>query len=245
MTRTLTVALILTCTAGCTSLRGAKSDAPSPMRPSDLSFLHPIAQPAADVVRQCAAVTEDGRDHTYIFLVNGLDPLYVANLNGLAQHVKELGYRRCYCGQMGRAALFGEVIRKVRAEDASARFVVVGYSTGANAVRTLAHELKRDGVRLDLLVYLGGDTIKNVPYSRPENVERILNVTGHGLLWLGYDLFFNGADLDGAANHRLDARHLLVPSRPETAQLLARHLAAVSAAAPANAPHGVVTAARR
>jgi hypothetical protein len=135
---------------------------------------------------------------------------------------------------MHHANLFRQRIRAVRQLDPGARIVVVGFSTGANCVRKLAHELKEDGVRLDLLVYLGGDTIRNAPQSRPENAANILNINGHGMVFHGRDLFFCGEDLDGAWNHRLDARHMTLPSRAETAELLVQYLAAIAQQLPAN-----------
>ncbi len=75
---------------------------------------------------------------------------------------------------------------------------MLGYSAGANRARQLANELNAKGVRVDLLVYLGGDTIDNTAASRPPNVGQIVNITGHGYLPRGGDLFFNGTDLDGA-----------------------------------------------
>ena len=63
-------------------------------------------------------------------------------------------------------------------------------------------------MRIDLLVYLGGDSILNDDASRPANVGRIVNITGHGSLLLGYDLFLKGDNIQGASNHRLDVRAL-------------------------------------
>ena len=84
--------------------------------------------------------------------------------------------------------------------------------------------LKEDAIRIDLLVYLGGDTIKDGDLSRPDNVGRILNITGHGLILLGGDLFFRGDDIKGASNHRLDARHFMLPTRAEAMELLVQYV---------------------
>jgi hypothetical protein len=79
-------------------------------------------------------------------------------------------------------------------------------------------------VPIDLLVYLGGDTIKDGDRSGPENVRRILNICGHGMILLGYDLFVCGEEIKGASNHRLDARHFLLPTRADAAELLVRYV---------------------
>jgi hypothetical protein len=59
-------------------------------------------------------------------------------------------------------------------------------------------------------------------------VAKVLNINGHGLVLLGYDAFFCGWDIDGASNHRLDSRHILLPSRAEAAEILVQHLVAVA-----------------
>ena len=193
----------------------------------DLSHLHPIQDPDPRVVDLCNSVPQREKDRTHIYFVNGIDPLYVGNFNGLARLVRSLGFHHGCCGQMHHTGQFGRDIRKVRRDDYAARVVLVGFSAGANCVRDLAHELNRDGVPIDLLVYIGGDTVKNCPYNRPENANRLLNITGHGLIFLGRDLYFWGDEIDGAINHRLDARHILLPSQARTADLLLLHLVEV------------------
>jgi hypothetical protein len=81
---------------------------------------------------------------------------------------------------------------------------------------------------VDRLVYLGGDFIPNSPGSRPSNVAAVVNIRGHGAMFSGRDLFFNGADLDHASNLRLDSRHFLLPSREQTMDTLASELASLA-----------------
>ncbi len=107
---------------------------------------------------------------------------------------------------------------------------MVGFSIGANRECRLAHELREKGVAIDLLVYIGGDTIDNVPANRPANVGQLVNITGHGYLPRGGDLFYNGTELDGASNQRLNARHILLPTRAETVETLTTHFIAVAQA---------------
>jgi hypothetical protein len=212
---------------GCATVKTHLDSAPPPGL--ECGFLHPIEAPPPQVIERCAVAPPRTREHVYVYLVNGFDPLYVGNLKGLRDYVKQLGFTHAYCGEMTQMPLLRSEIRKVYRVDPAARFVLAGYSAGANAVRDLAHDLKSDGISVDLLVYIGGDTIRNVPASKPDNVRTLLNINGHGLVLLGYDVCFKGSDIDGAVNHRLDARHMLLPSRPQTAELLAQHLAEVTA----------------
>jgi hypothetical protein len=224
MVRHLVLALFVLLSGGCATWHpgGGKAE-PLPYG-VDLSFIHPIEDPGPQPKQACAGLPLEARDHVYVYFINGLDPLCVGNFKGLCHYVKTLGFSHCYYGEMWHMRLFREMIGKVRTRDPAARIVLVGYSAGANCVRDLSHDLKQDGLRVDLLVYIGADTIRNVAHSRPDNAGRLLNVTGHGLAFLGYDLIFNGADIDGAVNHRLKSRHMLLPSRKQTAELLVSNL---------------------
>jgi hypothetical protein len=222
-------------TSGCATLHG---DVPTSGRAAgpDLSFVHPVTAPNPQLAGLCAAVPQAVRDHTYVFFINGNDPLYLGNVKGLSAAVKALGFPHCYCGQMGHAGEFRRAIGKVCAAEPEARIVLVGYSAGANRVRDLCHDLEQVRVRVDLLVYLAPDLLRNEPRSRPANAAAVLNITGHRHILLGYDLLGPGLHLEGASNHRLDARHALLPSRPETVDLLVRGIVAACQGPPANAP---------
>jgi len=218
--------------AGCSSFNSALP-APERAKPDssalsmdagDLSRVHPLEKLKPHVKQLGESVPQETKDHTYLFFINGLDPYYLANFRGQCQYMKTLGYNNAYCGQMSHADLFGKMIKKVRKDDPQAQLVVIGYSSGANSARTLANQLKDEGVPIDLLVYLGGDMIQDGERSRPQNVGRILNICGHGMILLGYDLFVYGDEIKGASNHRIDARHFLLPTRAEAVELLVRYV---------------------
>lgn len=193
-------------------------------------FLHPIQKPEHlnypcwCAGRQCCCC----KDHVYIFGVNGLNPLCTGNFNGLCSYLREEGYENTYFGQLYTSHFYCSKIRKIIADDPSAKVVLIGFSLGTNYVRCMANMLAKDGVKIDLLVYLGGDTIFDTPSSCPENVCRVLNITSHGLCLMGGDLLFKGADLPCARNVRLDTRHILIPSRRETLELIMEELLAIS-----------------
>jgi hypothetical protein len=224
--------LFLAGLAGCSSLNSTMPALEQPKRVSaalsmdagDLSRVHPLEKPKPYVEQLGESVPQEIKDHTYLFFINGLDPYFLANFRGQCQYMKTLGYSNAYCGQMSHADLFGKMIKRIRKDDPQAQVVVIGYSTGANSARTLANQLKEEGLLIDLLVYLGGDLIKDGERSRPENVGRILNICGHGMIFLGYDLFVCGDEIKGASNHRLDARHFLLPTRAQAAELLVRYV---------------------
>jgi hypothetical protein len=229
-TRRCLPALLLLGCLGCASLPGGPAS--TDCGPRGMSFVHRLGAPPAPLLQACHAVPVEARNRVYLFAVNGLDPLYQGNLNGLCANMQQLGFANVYCGQLWQINAFRDQIGAIRRTDPDARIAVLGYSAGATRVCQLAHDLQKQGVALDLLVYLGGDQIANTPACRPANVGQILNITGHGWLLHGRDLFCNGADLDGAKNQRLDVRHMLLPTRAETVESLAVHLSALAQAPP-------------
>jgi hypothetical protein len=225
-------ALLLFGCLGCAGLRGGPAS--SDCGPRGCSFVHRLGDPPPHLVQACKSIPPEARERVHLFVINGLDPLYLGNLNGLCACMQQLGFANVHCGQLWQAAAFRDQIGAIRRADPQARIALLGYSAGANRVCRLAQELQTEGVAIDLLVYLGGDQIENTPACRPANVGQVLNITGHGFLLHGGDLFRHGADLDGARNERLDTRHLLLPTRGETVELLAVHLIAIAhAPAPA------------
>jgi hypothetical protein len=145
-----------------------------------------------------------------------------------------LGFEHSSFGQVYDFLYFEEEIRRIHREDPEARFVLVGFSLGANVIMDMTQSLLADDITIDLLVYLAGDTLRNTPECRPENARRILHITSASGVWLPGGLF-DGAGLDGADNVWLeDVGHFDVPTHPRTLAALACGLAEVAAAPGAN-----------
>jgi hypothetical protein len=184
-----------------------------------LGFLHPLPASEPVICRQCRSLPPEAKDHVYVFLVNGLDPLYIANLNGLSAYLQSaLGFKQVEAGQMTSALALRSRITHIRASDPQARIVLLGFSAGANCVRSLAHALKKDDVTIDLLIYLGGVTVFDGNYSRPENARRIVNIN--------CDWALKG-DIGGARNEHLPVRHFGLPSCARTIEILTEELVAL------------------
>jgi hypothetical protein len=208
-----------------------------PMRPEPLvkefglgHLVHPLEEP--EFIQYPPGCPERcHREHVYVFAINGLNPLCLGNFNGMCGYLRRQGFEHVYFGQAYTSFWFADEIQEVRARDPAAKIVLIGFSWGANCVRSLAHQLGDDGIPVDLMIYLVGDTIWNTPYSRPPNVRRIVNIRGQGLVLLGG--VCDGADIDGARNEHLDCRHILAPSRRETLEIVTEELLAVSCFPPA------------
>jgi hypothetical protein len=187
------------------------------------SLTQPIQEPASSPLRAVS-----GQDHVYIFAINGLDPLCLGNFNGACRYLQSRGYANVRFGQLHSSHTFDREIRAVWASDPCAHIVLIGYSFGCNYCRFIANDLARDGIPIDLLAYVAGDTIMDTPRSHPSNVDRVLNITAHGCFIYGSDLTYMGYELTGARNQRLNVLHLQVPSQRETITLLLEELSAVA-----------------
>src|SRR5262249_25277864 len=200
-------------------------------------YVHPVPPPEPELAEPCLALPRGCRDHVYVFLVNGFDPTHVANFDGVRDDLDKLGFHKVYFAAMFHAPCILSRTRRLHHDDPQARFVLVGYSLGANTVRTIAQHLRPDGIDIELLAYIGGDTIRNVPEDRPENCHRIVNVTAKGCVWMAGGIVWDGADLDDAENARLpDVGHYQAPPHVHTPQMLARSLLDVAASVPVVVP---------
>jgi hypothetical protein len=191
-----------------------------------MGFFHSVNPPTHELGDPCHALPRCCRDHVYIFLLNGLDPGNYCNLGGLREYLHSLGFNKTYYGQLYHGPWFEKEILRLHNEDPDARFVLVGFSYGANVARSITQDLKPQGVQIDLLVYLGGNTLTNTPRDRPENAGQIVNVLATGWIW-------NGDTLDGAENVQLpDVWHFGSPTHRQTLEILSRDLTAIAAAVP-------------
>jgi hypothetical protein len=195
--------------------------------PGCLSFLHPVDPPAKELAAPCAAFPACCRSHVYFVLVHGADPLDAADLEGLNDWVRSLGFTKTYFGQMYHAPYFEKEIRRIHREDPDARFVLMGFSLGANMVRDIAVAVKSDDITIDALIYCGGNSLGNAPSNRPENALAVFHIlTQYGSDWMG-------VPLDGADNMRLaDAYHFGSPTHLYTREVLARELGAAAERVP-------------
>ncbi len=191
-----------------------------------MPFLNTIDPPAHDQLVVAQAVPTACRSRVHIFFVNGLDPFGWGNVSGLSEYVQSLGYHKTYYGQLYHAFDFADEIHKIHEADPEARFALVGFSLGANVTRHLCHVAGKEDVPIDLLVYLGGNTLSDCPDDKPNNVTHIVNILATGAVW-------NGDHLEGADNVQYTGTwHFGSPSHTRTLEILAEELAKVAARVP-------------
>ncbi|HTU18430.1 MAG TPA: hypothetical protein VMG10_10255 [Gemmataceae bacterium] len=191
-----------------------------------LSFVHSLDFPPMEQIEQGEMIPAPSRNHVHVFLIHGMDPLDLANLNGLTEYIQQLGYLKTHYGQLYHLWEFKKEMRRVHEQDPQARFVLIGFSFGANMARELANAVKENGIGIDLLIYLGGNTLENTPETQPDHVAHIVNILAAGCIW-------NGTQMDRAENlHFTNVWHFGSPTHPRTRELLARELAVVAARVP-------------
>jgi len=187
---------------------------------------NPICKDALQREGHPCGAPQGSRNRVYVFLIHGVDPLDFANLCGVREHLLAEGYVKTYYGQFYCAPWFVHEIRRIHKDDPEARFVLLGFSLGANMARDVAHAVDKDHIPIDLLVYCGGNTLHNVPRDRPCNALRIVNILACGCIW-------NGDHLDGALNLQYDdVFHFGSPAHPVTLQTLDEQLEQVAARVP-------------
>jgi pimeloyl-ACP methyl ester carboxylesterase len=194
--------------------------------PGCLRFVHSLDLPPKEQIAQGETIPTPSRNHVHVFLIHGMDPFDLANLNGLTEYIQQLGYIKTHYGQMYHLWEFKKEMRKVHEQDPQARFVLIGFSFGANLARELANAVKEEGILIDLLVYLGGNTLENDEKTQPPHVVHIVNILAAGCIW-------NGTTMDRADNrHFTNVWHFGSPTHPKTREILANELAVVAARVP-------------
>jgi hypothetical protein len=190
-----------------------------------LRFVRSICPPEPAMTAPCQGLPEFFRDHVHVFLLHGLDPFDCANLVGVRDYVRYLGFCNTHYGQYFDAGHFRKEICQIRQADPFARFVVIGFSRGARAAHDMVHDLQADGVTISLLVYLDGKGLMYYTDPRLENVERTVNVRAPGLVW-------QSPCIDGAENLDVPVWHFATPTYPRVLEVLAQELTIVATAQP-------------
>jgi hypothetical protein len=199
-----------------------------------LRFVHPICPPEPALTAPCQSLPDLCRDHVYVYFLHGLDPFDCANLVGLRDYVRFLGFCNTAYGQYFDAGHFRKDICKIREADPFARFVVIGFSRGARAAHDMVADLRADGVTISLLVYLDGKGLMYYTDPRLDNVERLVNVRAPGCVW-------QSPVIDGAENLDVPVWHFASPTYPTVLDALARELLIVAGTHTSFAPVPVAT----
>src|SRR5215213_8319397 len=112
-------------------------------RKCDVCFLRPVDE-----------VPDQSKACVYIFLIDSPDPFSSSGLLELREHLLHLGFGKTYHGSKHHAGDMMVEMGTVAAERPGARFVVIGYGSGADAARELAGFAEATGTPVDVAIYL-------------------------------------------------------------------------------------------
>ena len=144
--------------------------------PGCLSCFHPIDRPPPEQIDQCRAVPHECRSNVTIFLFNGADPLEYGNLSGVRDYLNQIGFAKTYYGQIYHAEWCFEEMKRIRAANPEARFVVIGFDFGAETAKILVQKAALGGIATDLLCYLEPKGIGMETGVAHSKLSRILTI---------------------------------------------------------------------
>lgn len=181
----------------------------------------------ADLAQTCSEIALSGRDHVYVFFMQGVDPLDFANVEGVKDYFQTLGFHQTWFGYAYHGHHFKKEMQRLLDKDPQARFVLVGFSYGCNVLRDLTGSLAKKGVHVDLLVYIDGKFLSNDPANQPDNADKVINIVAGKQL-------ANDCTMPGVDNASLpELWHFGTPTHPVTLEILARELATLAGQVPA------------
>jgi hypothetical protein len=178
------------------------------------------------MIESCKSIPAEARRHVYIFFVNGLDPVNLANLSGLRDYVQDLGYGQTYFGQLYHTSWFASELWRIHAEDGDARFVLIGFDLGSHIVHALAKAAQEAGVNIDLMVFLTGHTAFLPPADRPTSVQRLIVLTSGACS----DTGDSASEVE--EHHHVSSWHFAIPAHPTTLQTIADELLVIASRVP-------------
>jgi hypothetical protein len=141
----------------------------------------------------------------------------------LSPFIEKLGFRKPSVGSHYWRWTFQNDIRRIQREDPEARFVLVGFSVGGGVVHSIAQTLEKDGIFIDLVVYIDAHSFLHCLEKRPRNVGKVVNINSSS--WL-----LAGRCHPGEECHHVDTFfHLAAPRQQKTLDTLCRELVELTA----------------
>jgi pimeloyl-ACP methyl ester carboxylesterase len=143
---------------------------------------HPIPL-SADCCAACGDVPCPCRGKVYVFLLRGFDPLDLDRVDDVRTALNAAGFTKVYDGQFYHERFFAEEMRRLSRAEPDARFVVVGFSLGAQAATGLAESVGKEGIPVAMLASVDPYWWSSAPRRKPANVEQVMHVHGERLLF--------------------------------------------------------------
>lgn len=149
--------------------------------PGCVSLHKPIAL-SSDCLTVCNDVPCACRGKVYVFLLSGFDPLDIDRVADVRAALIRAGYTKIYNGQFYHGSFFAREMLRLTVEEPDAKFVLVGFSYGAETAVSLAETVGKQSVPIALLASVDPYWWSSAPAKKPANVGQTLHVHGERLL---------------------------------------------------------------
>lgn len=188
-----------------------------------LHFAHPVPKCSPEEWRETDLVSDASKNCIYVFLINGPDPLGYCNLSGVKDYLGKQGFTKTFFGHSHQESYFLQKIRYIHEECRPARFVVIGFDSGAGSAQSLARSSTELGIPIDLLILLDP---RSCTMKQDQDTFRTISIQG-GHTWLGrspYQL---------AETYKIPTcSKWEIPTHPDTLQLISHELTRLAAQLP-------------
>jgi hypothetical protein len=189
--------------------------------------------PRPELQRHSQVLPTICREHVHIYMINGLTilPHMCGSMNRMAPCVEELGFCKPKVASHYWRWSYQDDIRRIHQEDPDARFVLVGYSVGGGVVHSMAKTLEKDGIYIDLVVYIDPHSLTHDISTRPANVGKIVSI--NSTAWM-----LAGKCHCGEECHKVNTLfHLATPRQQKTLDVLSDELLKLADACGPVPPH--------
>jgi hypothetical protein len=103
------------------------------------------------------------RNHVYVFAICGMNPAGIVALDKLREELNRQGFAKVGTGQAVHAWWMAREMRRIRAQEPDAVFVLLGSESGAPVAAKLAERAAADGLPVAAVVYLDADGAVAIP----------------------------------------------------------------------------------
>jgi hypothetical protein len=119
------------------------------------AHFHPYDPDNPDPIRPADHVPDESKNCVYVFLIDSLDPFAGPGLINIREFAHHLGFGKTYYGHSCHVSYFAEKIQGLRSCCGKhARFVIIGFDTGAEGAQRLAAAVAEQGLPVDVTIYI-------------------------------------------------------------------------------------------
>ena len=97
------------------------------------------------------------RDHVYIFAISSFNPISVVALDGLREQLNRQGFAKVATGQTIHSGWMAREMRRIRAQEPEAVFIVVGFESAGSTAVSLADRVAARGIPVGGVVVIHTD----------------------------------------------------------------------------------------